>query len=123
MQSLNQKEIKHNLNCCAKGSGEACKKCSMDAKLKDSCECAAHLAKQAYSLVSEYEKEIKRLNKLCALRERDLYDTQDLLYAAEKNPLKLRDMFKERIKGIYLDEYTANEIIDEITEELLNAKA
>jgi DNA repair exonuclease SbcCD ATPase subunit len=91
-----------------------CQKCAYVKNGYGKCkECAAQ---DALSLIKELTEENERLEKLCALRDQDNKDKQDLLYKAEaeKERLEAENELLLNIKNLNLDKIIAEATIGTI---------
>ena len=102
---INEKHTIKGLECCTRGrksnDGRPCLECpynecnlvggTSERQIKVTCQ--GWLMKDALALITSKEQEINRLEKLCALRDRDCKETQDLLYKAEEKNAELEKKY------------------------------
>lgn len=110
---INEKHIIKGLECCTRGrksnEGRPCLECpynecnlvggTRERQIKGTCQ--GWLMKDALALITSKYQEIERLEKLCALRDRDCKETQDLLYKAEAKNVELeKTIIKDALTAI-----------------------
>lgn len=131
---INEKHTIKGLECCTRGrksnEDRPCLECpynesnivggTSERQTKGTCQ--GWLMKDALALIKSQEQEIERLEKLCALRDRDCEETQDLLYKAEAKNAELEK--KYALAAAEREAYVKGfqEFIDQIAKELTLAK-
>ena len=96
MKNLNAENIKNALECCNTPLASDCNECGYRGKSVENGKyvgCVNRLTADALSLIQELTEENARLEKLCALRDRDCKETQDLLYKAEAKNAELEKKY------------------------------